>query len=167
MLEVRFIQLILSFSINARLLICLDSCHAESFSKEQGKELDIKNPVHTQTWKGMPVCCQEGSFGLKCPCSEHPFNAQGPSHISRASFQYTKPKKLRATFLVYFWTIQMLESKGRQWRLPCRYCWKKSPQYFQVWNLNHIMMMYYQQILAPESCSNIINTALFEQSSSW
>ncbi len=29
----------------------------------------------------------------------------------------------------------MLESKGRQGRLPCRYCWKKSPQYFQVWNL--------------------------------
>jgi hypothetical protein len=58
----------------------------------------------------------------------------------------------------------MLESKGRQWRLPSRYHLKKSPQYFQVWNLNsimmmywwHIMMMYFQQIHAStwKSCSN-------------
>ncbi len=52
----------------------------------------------------------------------------------------------------------MLESNGRQWRLPCRYCWKKSPQYFQVWNL----WQHHDNILPTNPCIRI-NSALFKK----
>ena len=40
-LETLFVRLISSARIDVPLLIRLDGCHAESFSNEQGQELDI------------------------------------------------------------------------------------------------------------------------------
>jgi hypothetical protein len=39
--EIQFVWLIFFSRIDAPLLIRLDGCHAESFSNEQGQELDI------------------------------------------------------------------------------------------------------------------------------
>ena len=39
--EISFVRLMLSSRIDAPQLIRLDGCHAESFSNEQGQELDI------------------------------------------------------------------------------------------------------------------------------
>ncbi len=49
------------------------------------------------------------------------------------------------------WTSYRLESKGRQWMLPCTYCWKKSPQYFQVWKLEQ----HHDNVLPTNPCLRI------------